>query len=286
MSQEMRYYDQLLFDVALSQQAAWKHSPPPLLQNDLPSLIQPWFEELEPGLWPRWIDRQRLPEYLLVLRTNGSPERLKALEDAYREASRASLWDHVLRKVALTTNTSTYKIVAFMEVYCGAHLIYELEPGNANREGPECRMATARQTIRLRSASLAKPGSERLSQKPVLKDKIDGFFQNFLPKGASLEYLDRQENTIEVIVRDIRGYVIHGGEDWEKIDINVALLSQSNNEAQLNVYVDGSLSSGIGAYPRDSQFTRSMEPDHAQELTSYAKALATSLGAFLEKGIK
>ena len=70
--------------------------------------------------------------------------------------------------------------------------------------------------------------------------------------------------------------MIDGGRAWERIQISV-LLSGDGDARQLRVFVDGRLASGLGGYPPDTQFTTDMEPDHAESLYVFARALLEAM---------
>ena len=56
-----------------------------------------------------------------------------------------------------------------------------------------------------------------------------------------------------------------------------------SGNGELRFFADGLLASGIGSYPPDTQFTKSVEAVNAQAVTDYARALATAFGEHVKK---
>ncbi|MBU0756417.1 MAG: hypothetical protein KJ645_14840 [Planctomycetes bacterium] len=81
----------------------------------------------------------------------------------------------------------------------------------------------------------------------------------------------RDDSYYEVIVRGVRGWVIKGSKQWEKVQISFALLG--NKDPKIRIFTDGTLASGMGdKTPPDSKFTYSMEPEYATNLTTFSQA--------------
>jgi hypothetical protein len=227
-------------------------------------------------------DEGRKPKRMLILRTSADRERISAIEEAFYEATGSSFWDHVLRKAASIEGVPTRTIVAHLPVYCAPSVIYEREPGQADRHGGECLMGSAKQTVILPSNTSSQPGRDPIPRKVSLQDSAQLFLKTFLPGDAQFEFIDRSDTSVEIMVRNIRGQVIPMGRMWEKIDISLILSKVQSQQFELLVFVDGLTATGLGRYPPDSQFTTGLEPEHAGELSTFARKVALSYRNFLE----
>lgn len=82
-------------------------------------------------------------------------------------------------------------------------------------------------------------------------------------------------------MRGLKGQVIHGGTQWERLQIAVFITDSESQGLMLRTNVDGRLASGLGAYPADSQFTRDMEPQYSEALSEFTKQITVSLRNYL-----
>jgi hypothetical protein len=224
----------------------------------------------------------REPDFLILFRSLVPREDIWAIENNFADNTGQPFWDHVLRKVSLVLGVPTSKVAAFIPVWCDPSVVYEDSLGHAERFGLTCDSGSAQREFKLPKTALARSGETSNSQIISLKEPIHPFFKSFLPAEAKLEFLENSDDGAEIIVRNIRGQVVTGGREWEKINIAAFIIPISKDIMKIRIIVDGLLSSGLGAYPPDSQFTTSMEPAHAQNLTEYAQKLATALSSFLE----
>jgi hypothetical protein len=189
------------------------------------------------------------------------------------------------RKISLGTNVGTRNIIVIIPVFCGPSVVTEGPPGTFGRSGFTCYMASSRETLQRPVVHATKPGSSSLSTEHKLGKNVEQFLSGFLPSGANLQFLEEKDDSIEVIVRNTRDYVVQGGHLWEKLQIEIVLQTPRKGPQVLLVYVDGFVASGLGAeYPPDSQFTSSMEPKYFQPLSDFAKKLDLSLKKYLEAG--
>jgi hypothetical protein len=102
----------------------------------------------------------------------------------------------------------------------------------------------------------------------------------FVGTDAYFDFLTTEDEHVEVIVRGLRGYVVRGGRDWEKLQLTFSLTrTASGSSPTLRVTADGHLSSGIGSYPSDTQFeNRSIATGG---LTEISKRVANELRNFV-----
>lgn len=225
----------------------------------------------------------QIPRYLLELRPRVDHSQLSALETEFEKMEGIALWERMLRKVSLVTQIPVRDIAIRIPANCASQIAAELSPGTAQRIGPQCAMQGAAKTLVLpnkMSHSLADPSSGAIDGavldfpaqvKRFLSDKFRGYQVNLVYPSTDMGY-------VEVVIKGLRGYVISGGSEWERIQMYFAL-QQYGSQTVLRVVADGSLASGMGDYPADSQFTKLMEPMHAEALTEFAKISAEEFQA-------
>ncbi len=245
-----------------------------------------WQESVDPG--EEWQHRADglAPRYVLRLRTHMSRDELAAVERTFIQESGISLWQRLGHKLALTAGVHSGAVLIEMPVYCSGSLIFELEPGQMRRWGSECLMASA--AVRLSepiAEKLTNPAKSELEgATPDLATHFDRFLKSYYSgKNALVEYHAKVGNYVMCLVRGLRGEVIKGSSLWEKLQIALVLSTDEENEPTLHVFVDGQLTSGIGGYPPDSQFTTSMEPKYSENLNNYAKALSVALKQYFDE---
>lgn len=169
-------------------------------------------------------------------------------------------------------------------VPCDADLVFSTAAGEARRHGQACASASSSAPL-FSAASLADTANVSLSKlSPSLGVAAPIFLrQVFASSPGSLEFLTTDKDFVEVIVRGLRGRVVQGGTDWERLQLTVALTGAKNSPT-LRVTADGDLASGIGSYPLDSSFTRSTEPQYKGQLSDFAKKFANDLRNYLIQG--
>lgn len=231
----------------------------------------------EPDVW----QGETRPLFLVRLRALASREQIRDIERKFAAQGGVSLWDRALRKISLQTNIPSRRIVIDVPVYCSASLVFEVRPGMARRYGSECLMASASASIfNLRADELAASAVGKTANNINLSDAIAKFLPTFLPTpGSSVQFLTKSPEFVDVIVRGLRGHVIKGGSEWEKIQISAV----KSGATEVRFIADGMLASGAGNYPPDSQFTKSIEAGNAQDLTLYASTLATAFSDYINK---
>jgi hypothetical protein len=219
------------------------------------------------------------PRLLVRLRANGSREEISDIEEKFWKQGGISLWDRVLRKISMQTNIPGRQIVIDMPVYCSASLVFEGLPGRASRLGTECLMGSASvDLLQLGAGKLGLPGTGKVATDIVLPDAVEKFLPTFLPQPGSVEYLTKTAGYVELVVRGLRGHVIKGGSEWEKIQIMIV----RSGSGEVRFITDGMLASGAGSYPPDTQFIKSIEAFNAEALSSYAKTLATAFRDYVK----
>lgn len=113
---------------------------------------------------------------------------------------------------------------------------------------------------------------------PKIGELIATFIENaYTTKGATVEFLERDGSFVDAIIRGLRGEVLRGGKDWERVQVSVVALQETNNVIRLRALIDGRIASGLGSYPPDSSFTTDMEPRYSGAMTEYARRLLDSI---------
>lgn len=236
--------------------------------------------------WPAGLKKADRPLMVVSFLPKQGGDKFKASEEAFWEAHEVSLWSRVLQKISALEGISARRIVVYIPVYCSANLVYLHRNYSAERTGSGCASQTASistsvplaATANVASAATAPWYRLRFGSAPrTLENTVPGVLRLFLsPAPAELDFLTTEPDFVEVIVRGIRGQVIRGGRDWERLQLTIAVTG-SGNQRMLRVTADGRLASGLGGYPSDSQFTRDMEPQYSMNLSEYTKRFARSL---------
>lgn len=252
------------------------------------------------GIQPVWVARQDVPTILVHLdnRLNGPlPESLDDL-----------LWDRMLLKISSGLRLSQRQIVI---------LVSQPEPGPYRAGRPRGSFPIAWRKDGMlrwmnRGGSMPSQGASMLLDNPPnpnppnprtdhaaaeshfatgmpkIGRRIAAFLEtSYTAKGATVEFLERSDDFVEAIIRKLRGEVIPGGRDWERVQVSVFALQREKNVIQLRTSVDARIASGLGNYPPDSSFTTDMEPRYSGALTEYARRLLDRIQAeFTKKGPK
>jgi hypothetical protein len=99
-------------------------------------------------------------------------------------------------------------------------------------------------------------------------------FLNSKFDSKSIQYLSREPDYVEVIVRGLKGYVIKGSPYWEKV--TMFFIKQGNEESghfRIRLIADGDLAAGAGSYPPDSQFNTNIEENNSKSLTNFVDSV-------------
>jgi hypothetical protein len=101
-----------------------------------------------------------------------------------------------------------------------------------------------------------------------------------------VEYLERDSTYVEALIRGIRGWVIPGGVQWEKVQICFLASVAEGNKRNMRIVVDGMLAPGIGERtPPDSKFTYSMEPQYAENVHQFARSILDQLLVTIDRDL-
>jgi hypothetical protein len=113
-------------------------------------------------------------------------------------------------------------------------------------------------------------------------DKIERFLESyFTSKNGRITILENTPRYIELVVRYLKGEIIHGGNQWERLSLAVSVTPIDQNSQEVRAIAEGFLASGF-TYPPDDSFTQSMEPAHSRDLQDYARAIISQIGNALK----
>lgn len=220
-----------------------------------------------------------VPTTLIRLRARMTRSELRAVERGFEERAGIPLWLRVFQKINLGGHLHARNVLIWMPVPCSGGSIYQTAPGVVRRIGPECTAATAAADLPAGVIDDVLTGTSAASPSPEidLATEVDAFLpERFTIGEPRFEYLEKSGAYVEVLVKGLRGEVIDGGGFWERIQLSF-FVTGSEETRRLRVFVDGRLASGLGGYPPDTQFTMDMEPDHAESLDVFARALVVAL---------
>lgn len=215
----------------------------------------------------------------IVFSNTLSRAKLRSLESDFYKAHGVTLWDKFFRKASLLSDKPPGRIFANVNVSCSGSQVMRVSPGVVVRFGGECTSATAAQTApdwiadRVSSAATVDAVANAEGFARIIEGYLDSEVNAL---GGRVRYLERGDAYIEAIIDGVRGWVIDGGQEWERVQISFALIGSENKKVR--IFVDGMLASGLGsAPPPASKYTYSMEPDYAALLSNHARATLDKL---------
>jgi hypothetical protein len=222
------------------------------------------------------------PVLLVALRVKTDDrEMVEAAEYDFQKRNGIPLWNRVLQKLSALESVSAKKILVLAPVWCSGDLVFIGEGGGAYRHGAECMSASASvpvvKSVSVASATTVNAGKESVALGSAVRQFLPAYVNQ---GGAKFEFLSEEDGFVEVMVRGLRGHVIPGGSEWEKLQLTFFLTG--DDEKKLRVSGDGHTASGIGSYPADSHFTRDIELKSAKSLQDYVKRTALQLRDYLK----
>ncbi|WP_244808735.1 hypothetical protein [Caballeronia zhejiangensis] len=195
-----------------------------------------------------------------------------------------SIWERIIQKTASLLQVASTQVVIHAQYGCLEGVAYRVPRKIASMHWlSACGGASGSAPLRTANHA-AISGKEALSASTVrLNTKIISFLAGELGTADNnITRLSLTPDYVEVIVRGLKGRVIHGGKQWERLQITVFITEAENHGVTLRAIVDGRLASGLGAYPADSQFTQDMEPAYSEDLSNFTKQLTTSIRDYID----
>ena len=93
-------------------------------------------------------------------------------------------------------------------------------------------------------------------------------------RGGKVTVVEVDDDYLELVIRGLRGIVIPGNNEWERVQV-VITLSKVSSGRRLRIQVDGSLASRINPPATDQSYDRDMEPRYSGALGDFARELLT-----------
>lgn len=224
------------------------------------------------------------PNILVRMRTETDVYDWESIERDFLARTGESLWDKFARKVALALKVSTRRIAIDLKVACGGNDVY-LQNGQLQRDESRCVAASVSSMV-ADTPSMSSPVSlTAVNLESHFGERVRQFFvKKYKQKNATLKFVEVNDDTVEVIVKGLKGEVLDGGRAWELIQIIVSKFrgTKEHSPYKLKVTADGRIASGIGRYPPESAFTTDMEPASAKSLNDFARATLVEIQRVME----
>jgi len=223
---------------------------------------------------------------LVRMRTETDVYDWESIERDFLARTGETLWDKFARKVGLALKVSSRRIAIDLKVACGGNDV-SLQNGQLQRDESRC-VAASVSSIVAPTPSMSAPVSlTAVNLESHFGERVRKFFiKKYEQKNATLTFLEVSDDSVEVIVRGLKGEVLNGGRAWELIQIMVSKFRgpMEHSPYKLKVTADGRIASGIGRYPPESAFTTDMEPASAKSLNDFARATLVEIQRVMESG--
>jgi hypothetical protein len=233
--------------------------------------------------WPADLKEADRPHVIVSLRPKKDRDVFKATEKGFEEKYNVGLWYRILDKISASEGISANRVVVFVPVWCDPNLVYLEADHTARRHGSTCNSSSVSRPL-IAASNVTTAATTSLESKPFdLAASVPSFLESFMkPALPRFEFLTTESDFIEVIVRGLRGHVIRGGPNWERLKFTIAITGGGKTgSSTLRVILDGKIASGLANYPQDADFTRDMEPEFYRNLDEYAKRMADGLSSRL-----
>lgn len=209
---------------------------------------------------------------------------LDKMEEEFSAKAGATIWDRIFAKLGSSLQISPSQMSMHVPVWCDASAVLSVD-GMARRYGSVCMSGGASSAvfgIPVVATTARATGVQAVAR---IGDPTARFLNTFYaPRGGKVTFLEQGENYVEAIVRGLKGEVLAGGSDWERLQVSVFLVSGGQSQATLRTTIDGRIASGLGGYPADSNFITDMEPRHGSALSEYARRLLNEIQKALQLG--
>jgi hypothetical protein len=211
----------------------------------------------------------------------------------FEKSNGVDIWYYFTRLFAFALHTPIEQVwvqVLFNYSTC-SHLA--IIKGSNDREPPL--ITVSRTCLAMAISTTSIPNSMQVASIPSSSGTLESsaiwkmdeaaraFLQTEFPKEARMDFLGEGDDTADLVVRGIKNLVIAGGEFWERLEISIVRIPQTTGfgSVTIRLFVDGTVASGIGNYPPDTQFTTHMEPKYAKSLAGFADKLTTDFRRFI-----
>jgi hypothetical protein len=219
-----------------------------------------------------------------------------ALTKRLRRAGRGDLAERLFIKVANTYLQPLSATTLDLSAYCDGLFLY-WEHGRIETSGLSCTSARSSVSVapfdfeRIRAGTSASRsvslGTQRRDFSGALYYVLVGYLKG---RGVSVDQVDRlqvENNVVQVFIRDLRGYVIHGRTYWENLQLTFSIQNRQSG-TRLECVADGQYGVGViidilGLHhpPAPTAF-RDMEPVYKKPLQTFTSELLYRLKDLLE----
>ncbi len=209
---------------------------------------------------------------------------LNKMEEEFAEKAGATVWDRIFAKLGSSLQISPSQMSMHVPVWCDASTVFSVD-GRARRYGSVCMSGGASSAVF--GIPVVATTARATSVQAVARigaPIVDFLKAYYAPRGGNLTFLEQGDNYVEAIVRGLKGEVLAGGSDWERLQVIVFLVSGGQAQATLRTTIDGRIASGLGGYPADSNFITDMEPRYGGALSEYARRLLNEIQKALQLG--
>jgi hypothetical protein len=219
------------------------------------------------------------PTLFLVLHSEYERDMLESFVEKMRNLFDDNLVEKFARTAAGFSGQSVQKVAVSLSGYCISYSGIYYKHSFIDK-AVECLSSSVGVSLpdegtRLTSRSVV-PLTDHVGLIANFEKRLNAYFTTRMGK---IQIIDREVDYLEIVAKGMRGLVIPGNADWERIQITISLLG-SGNDRRLRLGADGFLGSGLRPPVSDQGYDRSMEPDYAQALTLFVRTLATQLRTF------
>jgi hypothetical protein len=220
----------------------------------------------------------RHPHILLEFQSPEDRSSFFRFRQSFHDIYGYALDDKLINVAAGFAYTSRLNFALLIQGSCWDSTHIAAAQGEGFNGGGQCDHASAATVLPVPASivALEKTSLPGLSAKHM--DKIDEFLKSyFSAKNGAVTVLESTPRYIELLVRNLKGEIIHGGNQWERLSLAVSVTPLDQNNEEVRAIADGFLASGF-SYPPDESFTQSMEPAHSRDLQDYTRAMISQIG--------
>ena len=214
------------------------------------------------------------PTYFIYLDPFANKVEMSELEDEYLNRFGYSLWYKIFDKIRLYENISFDKIFIYIPVYQSMSWVYCLDKNSNNRKLSRCcweYLSGNASTLLFNYDKINNTVcSSLIMDKIDMSSQIEVFLKNkIFNNDCHIEFLEKDKYSFTAIIRNVKGYILKSHNYWEKLELS-CYIRESEQGKLLQTETDGLYATGLGAYPKDSQFDKSFEPQYKQNLVEFS----------------
>jgi hypothetical protein len=217
-----------------------------------------------------------LPSYVILMQLHQDGYRFLDTQRQIIQKNRQSVFNLVLTQVSLGLGVSRNHIGIVVPARCTFGLVRGDTLIDTYLENAGC--AGASPTSReLRMDQFAGFGAAKMEKLRKNMNEFPATVEKFLDakfESKNIQYLSREPDYVEVIVRGLKGYVVKGSPYWERLMIFfIKQPDEKSGDYRIRLIADGDLAAGAGGYPPDSQFDTNIEEKNSKSLTDFVSSV-------------